>query len=256
MFYILFSDLFRFEINQNINLILQLFTMKNYNQITFRKPFGTPFGNLLLMSVMTVLGALMTSCGGGGASSAPQHVKLIPKDAAMVVAFDVKQMVSKSVSFEDLFSQKSLEAMGNDEKEAKKGADNAKKFMNSGVDYLNIGYLFADGKSKDDYVLAIPLDDAAKFEKFLISEKEEIKTEGKMKYTVSKEKGGFIAWKDKNALMFLSQKGDEASFKKRAIELLEVKDDQTLLATSKSFAKATAYNYKYLIGLYNSHAVD
>ena len=90
--------------------------MKNNQQITFRKPFG----NALLMSVMAVLGAFITSCGGG-TSSAPQHVKLIPKNAAIVVAFDVKQMVGKSVSFEDLFSQKSLEAMGSNEKEAKEG---------------------------------------------------------------------------------------------------------------------------------------
>ncbi len=207
--------------------------MMNYKQTTFRKPFG----NVLLMSVMAVLGAFMSSCGGG-TSSAPQHVKIIPKNAAIVVAFDVKQMVGKSVSFEDLFSQKSLQAMGADEKEAKEGADNAKKFMNSGVDYLNTSYMFSEGKSEDDYALAIPLDDVAKFEKFLKAEGEEIKTEGKIKYSVSKKEGGFIAWKDKNAIIFISKKGDEASFKKRAAELLELKDDQSLLATNKGFAKA------------------
>ena len=209
--------------------------MKNNQQITFRKPFG----NALLMSVMAVLGAFMTSCGGG-TSSAPQHVKLIPKNAAIVVAFDVKQMVGKSVSFEDLFSQKSLEAMGSSEKEAKEGADDAKKFMNSGIDYLNIGYAFSEGKSKDDFMIAMPLDDAGKFEKFLKAEKSEVKTEGKIKYATYKKDGGvgFVAWKDKNAIIFLSKKGDEASFKTRAVALLELKDDQTLLATNKSFAKA------------------
>ncbi len=207
--------------------------MMNYKKTTFRKPFG----NVLLMFVMAVLAAFMTSCGGS-TSSAPQHVKLIPKNAAIVVAFDVKQMVGKSVSFEDLFSQKSLEAMGSNEKEAKQGADNAKKFMNSGVDYLNIGYAFSEGKSEDDYALAIPLDDAAKFEKFLKAEKEEVKTEGKIKYVISTKESVFIAWKDKNAVIFLSKKSDEAGFKKRAAELLELKDDQTLLASNKSFAKA------------------
>ena len=212
----------------------------NYKQIAFKKPFG----NVLLMSVMAVLAAFMTSCGNG-TSSAPQHVKIIPQNAAIVVAFDVKQMVGKSVSFEDLFSQKSLEAMGSDEKEAKEGADNAKKFMNSGVDYLNIGYLFAEATNADDnliaednYALAIPLDDAGKFEKFLKGEKEEVKEEGKIKYVSSKKESVFIAWKDKNAVIFNVKKGSKVDFKKRAINLLELKDEQTLLATNKSFAKA------------------
>lgn len=219
--------------NFTFNIILQTFTMMNYKQITFRKPFG----NVVLMSVMAVLAAFMTSCGGG-TSSAPQHVKIIPKNAAIVVAFDVKQMVGKSVSFEDLFSQKSLEALGSNEKEAKEGADNAKKFMNSGVDYLNIGYMFSEGKNEDDFALAIPLDDAAKFEKFVKSENGDVKTEGKIKYSTSKKDGSFIAWKDKNAVIFTSKTGNEADFKKRAAELLELKDDQTLLATNKGFSKA------------------
>ncbi|MGD1840443.1 MAG: DUF4836 family protein [Thermonemataceae bacterium] len=194
-----------------------------------------------------VVVAFVSACSGG---SAPKHINLIPKDVPMVVSVDVKQLVSKSVKIEDLFSKENLQQMGASEKEAEEGSETAKEILNAGVDYLNKAYIFLNAEESGG--LAFAIDDEKKFEAFLNKEdfwKDktpdkkafEIKEAKNMKYAY--KENILVSWSGSNGLVLFQKESSEAEMKAMAVAVFEQKAEATLMGANKNFKESTGQKY-------------
>ncbi|GAB4130917.1 MAG: DUF4836 family protein [Raineya sp.] len=185
----------------------------------------------------------MSACGG---KKSPEHTKLIPKSAFAVVRLDVKQLTSKTVSLDKLASEENLQQMGASKKEAEKASKNIKKFLDSGIDFLNTIYLFSDEteKKSKSFGLTFAIDNEDKFAKFIKDDafwkesdgakKPEFKEEGKIKFAIFDDKESIIAWQGKSGVLLSKPNNSTANLKK----LFETKESETLLSNAnfKEFA--------------------
>jgi|GEM_PF-4022879 len=65
--------------------------------------------NLFRTTLLLLAVALIASCKK---SSAPEHSKLIPKNAGIVFKVDMKSLTSKTISLQELVSEENLKNMG------------------------------------------------------------------------------------------------------------------------------------------------
>jgi len=209
-----------------------------------------PFGNLFYVAFLGTLSVLVSACGGGG-SSAPEHTKLIPKDAAIVARLDVKQLTGKTISLDKLASKENLKEMGAPDQEAEKAAQNIKKFLDSGIDFLNKIYVFSndvDMQKGSGVGIAFAIDNEEKLTKFIKDDatwkdlkdakKPEFKEEGKIKFAIF-EKNAVMAWQGKVGV-FLAKDGVTTADVKK---LIEMKSEETLIGTNDSFKDAAGKSY-------------
>lgn len=210
---------------------------KTYNPL-LQKPTS-----ILFVALLTLL---MSACGG---KKAPEHTKLIPKDAIFVARFDIKQLTSKTIALDKLATEENLQQMGASKKEAEKASKNIKKFLDSGIDFLNNFYFFSDELNNEDkFGLTFALDNEAKFSKFIQNDefwkntdgakKPEYKEDGKIKFAVFDDKKTIIAWQGKTGLL-LSKRGNSTNELKKYFGM---KDSETLLSNA-SFKDFTSKAY-------------
>ncbi len=203
---------------------------------------------IFFCSTLLSLTLLIASCKK---SSAPEHSKLIPKNAGVVLKMDMKSLTSKTISLQELVSEESLKNMGQDNEEAKKTSKTAKKFLDSGIDLLNSAYIFAIDAEKENPIggLAFALDNEEKFLKFLkddtfwqeIGEKKpEINDKGKIKIATFSN-GNKVAWQGKNALLRSKSPSDDDMKKYFAMS------DSESLVSNASFKEAISKNYDILM---------
>lgn len=136
---------------------------------------------------------LLSSCGGGK-KVAPT---VIPADASMVVAFDLKNLTSDAVELKDIFSKDFLKSLTSDEK----SSDAVSQIMNSGVDLKKPAYFFAKfDKSEENmyFGMSFKISDAKKFGEGInkLEKKPEIKSEGDYKFGI--KDGVAIVWSEKS----------------------------------------------------------
>ncbi|MCS6795244.1 MAG: DUF4836 family protein [Raineya sp.] len=200
----------------------------------------------LAIGLLAVL--LIASCKK---SSAPEHSKLIPKNAGIVFKVDMKSLTSKTISLQELVSEENLKQMGQDSEEAKKTSKTAKKFLDSGIDLLNSAYVFVTDIDKDNVTggLTFALDNEEKFLKFLKDEafwqevgekKPEINDKEKIKIATFSN-GNKIAWQGKVAIL-RSEKPSDDDMKK----FFSLKDSEQLVSNA-SFKDALNKNYDILM---------
>jgi hypothetical protein len=194
---------------------------------------------LFLLSGILLLGAC-------GKKKSPSHLKLVPQESIFVLGLNVKQLATKSIRLDELFSEKNLREMGNSEQEAKKTAATAKMVLASGIDFLNNSYLFVN--KSQQVGLAFALENEKGFEDFLQNKdfwKEnapdqqafEIKSAKKIKYVYKKEV--LLAWRDKTGLLYIANgKGDEESLLKEVSALFEQEDSKSLEKKNEQFREA------------------
>lgn len=180
---------------------------------------------------------LMSACGG---KKAPEHTKLIPKTAVLVARLDVKQLTSKTISLDKLASEENLQQMGASKKEAENASKNIKKFLDSGIDFLNNVYIFSDevSSSSESFGLAFALDNDDKFTKFIKDDafwkeadgakKPKFKEEGEIKFAIFDDKKSIIAWQGKTGVLLSKSNNSTADLKK----LFEMKEGETLLSNA------------------------
>jgi hypothetical protein len=208
-----------------------------------------PFGNLWYVAFLGTLSLLMSACGGG--KNAPEHTKLIPKDAAIVARLDVKQLTGKTIALDKLASKENLKEMGASDKEAEKASQNIKKFLDSGIDFLNKVYIFSndvDMKRGSSVGIAFAIDNEEKLTKFIKDDatwkdlkdakKPEFKEEGKIKFAIF-EKNAVMAWQGKMGVLVVKDEVTTADAKK----LFEMKSDETLVSSNESFKDAAGKGY-------------
>lgn len=204
--------------------------------------------NLFRTALLLLAVVLIASCKK---SSAPEHSKLIPKNAGIVFKVDMKSLTSKTISLQELVSEENLKNMGQDSEEAKKNSKTAKKFLDSGIDLLNSAYIFLIDVEKEEPIggLAFALDNEEKFLKFLKDDafwqetgekKPEINDKDKIKIATFSN-GNKIAWQGKIALL-RSEKPSDDDMKK----YFSMKDSESLVSNT-SFKEALGKNYDILM---------
>lgn len=205
-------------------------------------------GKTLSIIWIGVLSVLVTACGGG--SKAPEHTKLIPKEAVMVLRLDIKQLTSKTIALDKLASKENLKEMGASDKEAEKSAELIKKFLDSGIDFLNKVYVFTDkldvAKQGGTVGVVMAIDNEEKLVKFVKDDaawkdtkKPEFKEEDKIKMAIFEGNKGILAWKGKVGVLLVKDGVGTADAKK----LFSLKDNETLLGANESFKDATTKAY-------------
>src|SRR5262249_25259266 len=117
--------------------------------------------NLISRAMALVVVLLVVSC-----KSKPELVTYIPKDADLVMTFDVKSMAYKSLDFKQLFSfdniKKAIGSIGE-----KKDTTSA-AIKDTGIDLVGKAYLFAEITKDASYGAVLArLSDAKQFEAFL-----------------------------------------------------------------------------------------
>jgi hypothetical protein len=175
-----------------------------------------------------LLVSLIFSC-----SNKAELTNHIPKDANVVVSFDIKKMGLKSLKLEEIFTvdniKKALGSLGE--------KDTTTKFANSGIDFLNKAYFFmktADNGQHYGAVIAA-LSDSKKFEDFIKESAKDIKVEqeGDFKLASFEQGKNIICW-NQNELILLY--GGENP-KEKILALANLKKDESLLSTSKTFSE-------------------
>jgi hypothetical protein len=209
-----------------------------------------PFGNTLFLAVLGTLSLFISACGG---KKAPEHTKLIPQDVAFVVRLDLKQLTGKTISLDKLVSKENLKEMGASEKGAEKASQGVKKFLNSGIDFLNKVYIFSNtedaSKGNAEVGIVFAIDNEDKLTKFVKDDatwkeikdvkKPEFKEEGKIKFAVF-EKDAVLAWQGKAGVFYTNKKGVSTADVKK---LFELKDNETLIGSNESFKEAVGQSY-------------
>ncbi|MCU0437489.1 MAG: DUF4836 family protein [Raineya sp.] len=208
-----------------------------------------PFGNLWYVAFLGTLSLLVSACGGS--KNAPEHTKLIPKDAAIVARLDVKQLTGKTISLDKLVSKENLKEMGASDKEAEKASQNIKKFLDSGIDFLNKVYIYSndvDMKRGTSIGVVFAIDNEDKLTKFIKDDatwkdlkdakKPEFKEEGKIKFAIF-EKNAVMAWQGKIGVLVAKDGVTTADAKK----LFEMKGEETLIGSNESFKDAAGKGY-------------
>ena len=227
-----------------------------------QKTYNAFFTKPTLTLVTALFTLLLSACGGG--KKAPEHTKLIPKTAVVVARLDVKQLTSKTISLDKLASEENLQQMGASKKESEKASKTIKKFLDSGIDFLNNIYIFSDdieGRS-ESFGVAFALDNDDKFTKFIKDEafwkeadgtkKPEFKEEGKIKFAIFDDKKSIIAWQGKTGVVVSKKNNSTADLKK----LFEMKEGETLLSnanfkefTSKAYDASVWLDFEKISGL-------
>jgi hypothetical protein len=155
----------------------------------------------------------------------------IPKDANVVMAFDVKSMSLKALDFKQMLSFENIrEALGslgtNDTTE--------NSFENSGIDFLNKAYFFMKTNENGQYGAAVAaLSDASKFETFIKNADSDlvVTQEGDFKFAVSEAEKMAVAWNATKAILLFG--GDNP--KETLSFLANLKDEESLGSQSKTF---------------------
>ena len=186
---------------------------------------STVYGMLIILFVL-----LLSSCGNKSELS-----NNIPKNASVVLAFDVKSMGLKSVDFKEMLSfdkiKKALGSIG-EEKDTTKVSIN-----DSGVDFLTKSYLFVSSQGATPYggVIAA-LSDAKKFEDFIKKSDSEIVVteEGKVKLANFAENKGMVAWTDTKVVVLF---GTETA-KETALSIINLKKEESLASVNDSFKES------------------
>jgi len=200
-----------------------------------------------LMPILSV--ALLTLLSACGSKKSAEQTSLIPKNAAMVIKIDVKQLTSKTISLDKLASEENLKQMGASKEDAEKTSKSIKKFLDSGIDYLNQFYLFTDDLSNNDkFGLTFVLDNEDKFTKFVKDDavwkdsksgkKPEFKEEGKIKFAISDDKKTIMAWQGKVGVVVSKENNSTAEVKK----LFEMKKEESLVS-NESFKDFVSKGY-------------
>jgi hypothetical protein len=157
----------------------------------------------------------------------------IPKDANVVVAFDIKKMGLKSLKLEEIFTvdniKKALGSLGE--------KDTTSNFANSGIDFLNKAYFFMKTAENGQHYGAViaALSDSKKFENFIKESAKDIKVkeEGGFKMASFEEGKNIICW-NQNELILLY--GGENP-KEKILTLANLKKDESLISASKTFSE-------------------
>lgn len=175
----------------------------------------------LFLWLIAAMATLMMSC-----TQKPKHLSYIPSNSLGVMAYDVKSMGMKSLTFDDV-----LKTFKNQDKDSI-----MTKLKDSGVDFLNTVYLFGSGSNETDmeFGALFIVSDQTKFEKgieeFSKNDGKKFQTKGDVKYLVTE--AVVFAHKGDIGLVIFSKNAAE----KRAVEVLDAKPENTLIAANKNFA--------------------
>jgi hypothetical protein len=184
----------------------------------FKSPLKSiQFGLCLLACI-----ALLASCGED--TKLTRH---IPKDAAGVLALDMKSLALKSMDFQEILKLENLQNMFESSSEDSVG----KAVRNSGIDFINKGYIYgkstAPGTGYGAAVVA--LSDPAAFEAFVkkLNDGGEVSEEGGIK-TAQIDASIFVAWNKTEAIFVFAQENG----KETAASLANLKKEESIVGVT------------------------
>lgn len=163
-----------------------------------------------------------------------EQANYIPKDANVVMAFDVKSIGIKSMDFKELFSLEKI-------KKTIGGASNdstMEKLKNSGIDLFNTAYFFGqvNEDAKGYGALSVALSDPSKFETFVKELEKDftITTEGDYTFASKTSDKTTIGWNKKSAI-FLFESTEGGNGKEKLLSFFNLKKDESLVENDKNF---------------------
>jgi hypothetical protein len=188
-------------------------------------PFTQRF--ILNGSFLLLLAVGLFSC-----SSKSDLAKHIPKDANVVLAFDVKSMGYKSLNFKEILTldnvKKALSDLGKEDTATA-------NFENSGIDFLSKAYFFAKATENAPYGgVIVALSDAKKFETFLKENDKDIKIskEGSVNVASFEAETAIVVWNDSEVILLFGKE----KVKELALNAANLKEENSLAANNSVFA--------------------
>lgn len=182
--------------------------------------------SLIRVSLLCVLAAGVFSCSNK--SDLANH---IPKDANVVLAFDVKSMGYKSLNFDELLTidnvKKALSKIG------QKDTTKAPSIENAGIDFMSKAYMYVNVGEKPQGGAIVALSDAGKFETFLLDLNKDFKMTESEGIRIASEEGekSAIGWTDKYAIVVFEVENPVTA----VTTLANLKKEESLAATSAEF---------------------
>lgn len=168
----------------------------------------------LIPMILLIIPFFLNSCGFGGGVSG--DLVTIPKDVSYVIGIDFKNISSKSQDWQTVINE---DFIGGIESQIETSIRDAQRYyktiLNSGINFGQKAYLFGSlSESQKDYVaFAFLLQDPSAFEKALLKDDPELKTQSNQGITYVYKEEVMIGWKGNSALML----GNEANPEEAAI---------------------------------------
>lgn len=191
-----------------------------------KKIFQSSFRYSLVLAASAIL---LFSCG-----KKSEQVKLIPKDANLVLTFDTKSIAKKSLDFKEIFSLETIKkAFSSDD-------STSVKIKNAGIDFTSNAYLFGqvNGDVNGYMAAVLPLSDASNFETFLkdVNTEFTIVEEGGFKIGTTKaDKNSIFIWNE-NTAVFCGQSATETvNVKDRVLGFFNLKPEESLAENDNKF---------------------
>jgi hypothetical protein len=180
--------------------------------------FKSPLKSIQYGLCLIVCAALLASCGED--SKLTRH---IPKDAAGVLALDMKSLALKSMDFQEILKLENLKKMFSASDDSVSQA-----FRNAGIDFMNKGYVFAKGTGagKGYGAGVVALSDATAFEAFIkkMNPEANVAEEGGIKVAELKD-SVVVAWNKTEAIVVIA----EENGKETAVALVNLKKDESVV---------------------------
>ncbi len=183
----------------------------------------------------SLLVILLNSCG-----SSPEHIKYIPQESSLVFTFNLNSIITKTSNWKELASRGFLQNFKINLPENQEDLSDA--IINSGIDFKNNAFLFADfalEDNKNNYsAVTFKLSDVGLFAEFIKNIpnlKSEVKTEKDIQYTIISE-NQILSWSGKTALLLNSQgKLGEEKLKQLVFYIFELPKESSLYEQNKEF---------------------
>jgi hypothetical protein len=190
--------------------------------------FKSPLKSIQYGLCLLACAVLLASCGDD--SKLTRH---IPKDAAGVLALDMKSLALKSTDFQEILKLDNLKKLFETSDDSV-----GQVFRNTGIDFINKGYIFARGTEpgKGYGAAVVALSDAAAFETFIkkLNTEATVTEEGGIKYAELKN-NTFVAWNRTEAIFVLA----DENAKESAVSLANLKKEESI-AGVKTFDEVEA----------------
>lgn len=182
-----------------------------------RLPLKSIYYGLCLIACATVF----ASCGDD--SKLTRH---IPKDAAGVLALDIKSLALKSLDFQEILKTENIKKMFQSSDDSV-----SKVFRNAGIDFMDKGYMFAKGTEagKGYGAAVVALSDAAAFETFVkkINTAAAVSEEGGIR-TAELKDGVVVAWNKTEAIFVIADQNG----KETALTLANLKKEESVVGVA------------------------
>lgn len=199
----------------------------------------------LLAVVLT--STLMVGCKGGSSGTNEKEQVYIPKNAAVAVVIDLKQISEKADNWQDIFKGEFLEKLEIDPEEqkiAKLGEKVAKSIAQHKITiFAEMGY---KDKAKNYFAAAFNVDEIKAFEEAIASDKEATVIKSKDGKHVFLDEQSIVAWKG-NSVLFVGYEFDIPNIREvlteQVTKIRKLSKSESLQASDSEFKKLISANH-------------